>query len=304
MPVLRPSRTAVLAALASLAVAGAARAEPVVLSFEQSIYTDGAAKERALSVPEGVACSEGGDLVVVADTGNHRLVTFAMKDGRMSGGAEVKLAQLTSPVRVQVDAKRNVLALDGKTHRIVRVDPKGALAGTVELKGAAAPAVLVVGFKVDASDNLYVLDAAGRRVLFADPAGTVTRQVELPKEGTFTDVAVDPAGTLYAIDAIGATLWSVERGGAAFRPLAKGMKDRMNFPVSLAVSRGRLFLADQHGNGIVVLGIDGSFQGRQLSIGWNEGLVYYPTQLCVTEAGAVVVADRSNNRVQLFALAR
>jgi hypothetical protein len=53
-----------------------------------------------------------------------------------------------------------------------------------------------------------------------------------------------------------------------------------------------------------MLGIDGSYQGRQLSIGWSEGLVNYPGQLCVTESGATFVADRYNNRVQAFSTAK
>ena len=39
--------------------------------------------------------------------------------------------------------------------------------------------------------------------------------------------------------------------------------------------RGTIYIVDGNGSGIVVLGKDGSFVGRQLSMGWNEGLFYY-----------------------------
>jgi hypothetical protein len=35
-----------------------------------------------------------------------------------------------------------------------------------------------------------------------------------------------------------------------------------------------IYIVDENGDGIVVLGRDGSFVGRQLSMGWNEGLLY------------------------------
>lgn len=282
-----------------LATAGA-RAAPLALTWEQSIYQD--AREGPLLHPEGVACSDAGT-VIVADTGNHRLVTFTLKDGRLTGGTEVKLAQLTEPVRIEIDGTGNALVLDAKTRRIVRMSPGGAYGGIVEIKGiAGAPSVLPGSFKVDAADNLYVLDVAARRVLVLKPSGAVSRQLELPKPGAFTDIAVDAAGTIFAVDAVGAVVWASEKGGTAFSPLTKSLKDRMNFPTHMLARRGKLFLVDQHGNGVVTLGVDGSYQGRQLGMGWSDGLVYYPSQLCMTDGGDVLVADRYNNRVQHFSV--
>ena len=57
---------------------------------------------------------------------------------------------------------------------------------------------------------------------------------------------------------------------------------------------------DENGGGIVILGQDGSFLGRQLSMGWNEGLLYYPTQMCINERGEVFIADRGNSRIDIF----
>jgi hypothetical protein len=286
--------------LAVLLAAGTARAEPVGFMFEQAIYQD--AKEAPLKGPEGVACSD--TALWVADSGNKRLVTFTLKEGRFSLGTEVKLTQLSYPTRLQLDAKGGVVALDGKTHKIVRMDAKGVYAGTVEMKGVANASSIVPGsFKVD-GDQLYVLDVAGRRVLVLDAGGNVTRQLELPKEGEFTDIAVDLAGTIYAVDGVNASLWSAAKTANAFTVVVKGMKDKMNFPVSMVSSKGKLFLVDQYGNGVVTLGNDGSYQGRQLAIGWSDGAVYYPSQLCMTEGGAAFLADRYNNRVQYFTLTR
>ena len=63
-------------------------------------------------------------------------------------------------------------------------------------------------------------------------------------------------------------------------------------------------LVDQNGMGIASLGLDGSFQGRELGIGWNDGQLFYPGQLCLGSEGDLFVVDRQNNRVQVFAMKR
>jgi hypothetical protein len=283
----------------ALAVPGAARAaEALAFVHDATIYID--AKEGRLKRPEGVACSASG-YVVVADTGNARLVMYEYKDTKLSGGTELKLDQLPSPQRVQITSKGDVLVLDGKTRKIVRVSQAGAFGGFLEPKGLSGD-VVVGAFKVDAGDGLLVLDVRGKRVAVLDPEGKLTREVALPPEsGVVTDVTADAAGTLYAVDAVGATIWSAEKGATAFKALTKSMKDRMSFPTYITSWRNHLFVVDQNGSGVVILGLDGAYQGRQLSIGWSDGLVNYPTQLCFRDDGTAFVADRFNNRVQAFA---
>ena len=286
-------------ALLLLCAAPAARAD-IALVSRGPVYAD--AKAVPFQAPEGVACSDGG--LVVADTGHGRLVRFEWKDGVVSGGTEIKLAQLTYPIRLQLDSKGDLLVLDRRAKRIARLDPKGAFQGWVDPKGAAN--VVPLAFKVDAADALYVLDQTSGSVLVLDASGAVTRTVPLPKRpAIFVDLAVDGAGTIYALDAAGSEVWSVEKAGAEFKPLSKGLKDAMSFPSYLTTDgKGALLVSDQNGNGIVLLGIDGSYLGRRLSIGWSEGAVYYPVQLCLTPSGELAVADRGNNRIDLFTVTR
>jgi hypothetical protein len=77
----------------------------------------------------------------------------------------------------------------------------------------------------------------------------------------------------------------------------------MNFPVSLAIaSKGVLYLSDQYGSGLVQIGRDGSFQGRKFGMGWEDGQLYYPAQLCINNRDMLMVADRNNSRVQVFSI--
>ncbi len=295
-----PTRNAMCRLLAvTLALAGAeARAEGIALLHVKSIYTDD--KQAPLRDPDGVGCTDAG-VLVVADSGTGRLLRYTYKDGLVGGGSEIKVPQLPYPTRIQLDGKGNLLVLDRKTRRIVRLSPSGAFVGFVEPKGASGAAVVPGAFKLDRSDNLYVQDLAGDRVLVLDASGNVTRQVAFPREAAaITDVAVDPAGVLYAVDAGKATVWAADKGAAAFKVRASGLREYLSFAGYLATGRGRLFVVDQNGHGIVVLGLDGTFQGRQLGMGWNDGLLYYPSQLCMDDAGDVFIADRANRRVQIF----
>ncbi len=296
----KPTPTLLALALALALAPAAARAEAFTLTFAQSAYTDG--KDGALNAPEGVACNDAG-AVVVADTGNARLVRYALKDRELGPAGEVKAPQLVAPVRVHLDSKGNALVLDRKGSRIVRFDAAGKYLGAVEAK--EGPPLAPDAFDVDAGDRVWVLDGASRRLVVLDPAGAVVRSIDLPKEGRlFTDVAVDSAGVAYAVDAAEGVVWAADPGATAFRRLTRSLREEMSFAGAIAAVQGKLLVVDQVGHGIVVLGRDGTFLGRQLSLGASEGLVSYPGQLCVTSAGDAFVADRGNSRLDQYSAAR
>ena len=262
-----------------------------------SAYAD--AKGVALRSPEGVACTDSGT-VVAADTGNGRLVTFRFQGGALAPGAEVRAPELGFPTRLQIDSKGNVLSLDGRGRRIVRIGAGGGFAGFVEPSGIPqASGFFPVAFKLDAADRIWVLDALSRRVVALDPAGKFVRQLALPAGGSFTDVAVDSRGGLFVADGVKGAIWTLQ--GDKFTPLTRSLPDVLSFASYLAVSaQGPLVVVDSHGNGLVALGRDGTFLGRRLSIGWNEGSIYYPGQICIDSRGDVFVADRGNHRIQAF----
>jgi len=97
----------------------------------------------------------------------------------------------------------------------------------------------------------------------------------------------------------------VAKDAKEFSLLAKGLRGHVNFPTSITVdASGILYLVDEHGGGVVLLAQDGAVLGRQLAMGWNEGLLNSPSQLCINDKGQVFIADRGNSRVQVFSLVR
>jgi sugar lactone lactonase YvrE len=268
-----------------------------------SIYLDN--KGVGLRHPEGVACS--GSTLVVGDTENGRLVRYTIEGKSVKGGTEIKIPQLGSPTRVQIDSKGDIFALDGKERRIVHLGPDGAFKGYVAAEGAPSQSSLVPrSFKIGPDDALYILDVFSGRVLVVGADGKYQRQIDFPADyGFFSDVAVDAKGTVIVVDSIRATVWAAVGKATTFSPLGRPVKEYMTFPASLAADRrGIIYITDEYGGDVGILARDGSFLGKQLGMGWNEGLLSFPTQICVDDQEEVFIADRGNSRVQVFTLAK
>jgi sugar lactone lactonase YvrE len=279
-------------------------AETVKLKYVQSVYFDD--KGAGMKQPEGVACNDK-DLLIVGDTGNDRLLRYSYQDRSIKAGAEIKVQQLSNPIRIQINSKGEIFALDGKKRRILRLNPDGTFKGYVDGEGIPSPSTFVPrSFKIDPQNNIYILDIFSARILALNPEGKYQKQVPFPNEyGFFSDLSIDSKGTLFLIDCVKAMVFSAAKDANSFSPFTKSLREYLNFPTNITTDKkGTLYIVDENGSGIVLLGQDGSYLGRQLSMGWNEGLLYYPSQMCINEKGEVFIADRGNSRVQVFTLVR
>jgi hypothetical protein len=279
-------------------------AETIKLRYLQSVYFD--EKGGGLKQPEGVACNEK-SLLVIGDTGNDRLIRYTFQEKNLKGGTEIKIPQLSNPIRVQINSKGEIFVLDGKRRRIVRLTPEGAFKGYVDPEGVPSPSTYVPrSFKIDRNNNIYILDIFSARVLILSPEGKYQKQVPFPKDyGFFSDLSVDSKGALLLIDCVKAMVFSAAKDSNSFSPLTKGLREYLDFPTNITTdNRGTIYIVDENGSGIVILGADGAFMGRQLSKGWTEGLLYFPSQMSVNEKGEVFIADRGNSRVQIFTLVK
>jgi sugar lactone lactonase YvrE len=278
--------------------AGSQAAEPLKFRQMAPIYVDG--KGAGIRQPEGVACR--GNALVVADTGNGRLLRYTLAGENWTPGGEIVLPQLPSPLRVDVNSKGEIFALDGQSRKIVRIAASGEFLGYVAPTGDVQGAIVPRSFRIDKDDNLYLLDVLSARVLVMDPSGKIQREIPFPKEyGFFSDLAVNPDGSILLLDSVRKKVFKVAKNSPGVAPLTESLKEEAYFPVAIATDKqGTIYLVDQNGSGVVILGQDGSFRGRRLSMGWKEGFLRYPAEMCVTENGAAFIADRGNNRVDGF----
>jgi len=275
-------------------------ADATKVKWLTSIYIDGQGNQ--LRFPEGVACNE--KYFFVADTGNTRLLRYTYDDEMVTPDAEFPLEK-GYPINVEVDSKGDLYFLDGKDHRIGIVSPTGELKGFLEPKSLPSSVdIFPRSFKLDDNDNFFILDLFSARVLVLDSEGQFLRQIPFPQDaGFFSDVAVDKQGNIFLLDGVRAIVYSAPKDGDHFSALTDSLKEYMNFPTSMAIAEtGSIFLVDQFGSGLALVAQDGTFLGRKLGMGWKESLLFYPTSVCVTKQGKIVIADRSNSRVQVFTL--
>jgi hypothetical protein len=275
-------------------------AETVKFRYLQSIYFDD--KGGGIKQPEGVACNDK-SFLVIGDTGNDRLLRYTLEEKNLKAGIEIKIPQLSNPIRVQMNSKGEIFALDGKRRRIVRLSPEGAFKSYVDPEGIPSPSAFVPrSFKIDKNDNIYILDIFTGRVLVLNPEGKYQNQIPFAKEyGFFSDLSVDSKGNILLIDSVKAMVLSAPKDSNGFSALTKSLREYLDFPTSLTTdNRGTIYIVDENGGGIVILGADGTFVGRQLTMGWTEGLLYYPSQICINGKGEVFIADRGNSRIQVF----
>lgn len=276
-------------------------AEPVKLKLMAPVYVDG--KGTGIRQPEGVGCR--GNSLIVADAGNGRILRYTSSGESWTPGPEIVLSQLPYPIRVEMNSKGEIFALDGRSRRIVRMASSGEFQGYLtpspDLQGAVVPR----SFRIDKNDNLVVLDVFSARILVMDSSGKVQREIPFPKEhGFFSDLAVDPSGSILLIDSIRKKVFKAAKDATAISPLSEALDRELSFPTAIATdNRGTIFLVDQHGSGVVILGPDGSFRGRRLSMGWKDGFLRFPAQMCISDTGNVFIADRGNNRVEAFQIA-
>ncbi len=279
-------------------------AENARFRFLAAVYGDTAGP--GLHLPEGVACGPGG-LVIVADTGNDRLVRFTFEERAVKAWTPITMAELTAPTQVQLDPAGRIYALDGRRRRVVRLSADGQFLGALTVTGVPPPSTIVVkAFQIGGDGRVYLLDVLSARVLVLDGDGRFQKALPLPADARFVgDIAVDDLGSVLALDSIGRRLYVARRDATAFSPLGPDISGALvSMPTSLAADRGLILVVEGGAGSIASIGQDGAFVGRQLVSGWREGALNHPARVCVNDRDEAWVADRDNSRLQVFTLGR
>ena len=258
----------------------------------------GSAVNARLSGPTSVAVDASGN-VYVADTNNNVIrrvsaggviTTFAGTGAKACAGAGglAANAQLSGPRGVTVDAGGNVYIADAGCEVVRKVDTSGVIttvAGngnwgyTDNLLATSAELANPSGVAVDASGNLYIADQANYVVRAVDHGsglirtfagtgiqgysgdGAAATQAELESP---TGVAADAAGNVYIADRQICAIREVDHASGSIAAVA--------------------------GNGTCgYLGDAGLATSAEL---------YFPAGVAVSMAGALYIADSSNNAIR------
>lgn len=288
----------ILALILSLSLSGSLYAESVKMRYSGVLYFD--SKGGSIRLPEGVGCSD--TILIVADSGNGRLLRYEIQNGAIKAAEEIKLPEIPFPQRVQLSSTGEIFVFDGKLRKIFRLSPEGTFKASIPLQMNAVPR----SFKLDRFNNIYILDIFNEKVLVFDQNGKQIRSISFPeKYGFISDLAIDSIGNVYLIDSTMATVYVAPKDSASFSIFKSDLKDYINFPSNITVdAKGVIYISDLSGGVISILTQDGTFRGHQSGYGWKEGLLRYPSQICINDKGDLFIADRENSRVQIFTIIR
>ena len=218
--------------------------------------------------PYGVAVDDDGNIILVADSINHRIQKFTSDNKHITlssvGSQGSNRSQFNSPISVAISPITKKIAISDKSnHRIQILNPDLTFNSSIGSRGSGNGQFNGpndVAF--DSVGNMYVADRNNHRIQVFNPEGQFLRQFGNESKGDGelnfpTGISIDSDDTVY---------------------VAEGLNHRV-----LVFTRERKFLT--------------SF-GR-----WGDGQGQFikPFRIIVDKNGTIYVADTSNNRLQIFA---
>lgn len=309
MPGKRRVATVALAVACTLAIGAAAVGQPPpgtagsgparVVALRATGVLDGPFGEEPLVGPEAVALDHR-DNIVIADTGNHRIVVVS-PDGDVLdefGGYGWEEGQLDSPSDLSVYLGFYTYVLDEGNRRVVRYDAEGDYVDRVVPEDeAGSPVAMAVG----PAGGLYLVDSDSQSVLVYSQFDE-----ELEPVGSFglgsggltapSDVAVGPSREIAVADVVRGTIEVFDEFGTVLYSLASA--DTMG-PEDVAFGpAGNVFVADARHARILVFAPGGGPSVASLESG--DPPTFRPTALAVGRDGRIVALDRATGRIQLI----
>jgi DNA-binding beta-propeller fold protein YncE len=167
----------------------------------------------------------------------------------------------------------------------------------------AASIVSPYGIATDARGRLYVVDTFLKRIHVFDAAGN--RYYSFPKDGPVLTspigIAIDNAGRVYVTDSKKGVVCIFQEGGKEFlTAFGDGIFKR---PTGIAVNpkSAELLVVDTLQSRVHRFDLsDWRLKGSFGTDGAAEGMFHYPTNICTTRTGDIIVSDALNFRVQVF----
>ncbi|HEY83262.1 MAG TPA: 6-bladed beta-propeller [Dehalococcoidia bacterium] len=261
--------------------------------------------------PLGVAVDPAGQRIVVTESRGDRVTRVFDGEGNeilvlVPPGTE---PAERAPTYAAIDRMGTMYVSDRMRGTIDIYDVDGAYLGAFTPRDNPEMRWSPLGLALDASGNFYVTEVTSlkHRVMVFDASGKL--KLEFGKEGNGkgefsfpNDVAVDSLGRIYVSDSNNYRVQIFDAQGQLLAELGSGAKEVVGFPRGIAIEGDYLYVIDTFSHLIRVYDLEQG--GRQLFTfgqrGVGNGEFNFPNDLAIDAAGRLYIADRENNRIQVW----
>ena len=261
-----------------------------------------------LNQPFGVTTNNSSDIIVV-DSGKHRVFVIDSDGEEIFFGKQgTKKGQFKKPCGVAADHVENIYVVDSNNHRIQKFSPEGKCITFVGgLGNGRLQFAHPIGICFNETNHLlYVCDQANNRIQVLSTNLTFMRSFGTPGDGDGElnypkHIAFDQSNNLYVTDCGNNRVQVFTTDGQfvrAFSNKADGLT--LEKPFAIAVdSNNTVYVSELSKHCVNIFTSLGEYISTFGGNGSEEGLFRDIGCLCVFGT-SLIVADSSNNRLQMF----
>ena len=258
-----------------------------------------------VSVPWALTTNSEGHTIVV-DQRAHCVSVFFPEGMRIRsfGSKGSANGQFTSPTGVAVDNADNIYVVDNRNNRIQKFTSTGEFTAAVGTRGRNPlqfNSPVGIGFNKK-NGKLYVCDNCNHRIQVLET--NLTHHSSFGSYGSENgqynnpwDVAFDSTGKVYVADHNNHCIQTFTPDGQFLQKFGTG---QLQSPSFIAIHGEMVYVIDYYQNRVSVLSSEGKFLKSFGVRGEAQGQFNTPRGVAVDANGFVLVADHSNNRVQIF----
>lgn len=259
--------------------------------------------------PSGVAMDEQGR-IYVADTGKQRVVIFDANGNYVNqftdyGDGKFKYRD---PIGVAVAPDGRTFVLSKTSKKIVIYN--GEFKPIHEIVFPDPPLALTIHDRklyVTTARGIMIGDLEGNLITSFGKRGKGKGEFDMPG-----GITVGPNGDIYVADSLNYRVQAFNKNGdplwqygspipADQAVMYRGSDRKFGLPSSITLDgNGHLYVVDGLSSELIVLDTKGKFLQKIGDIGHDDGFFYYPDGITYAGQGKIVLADKFNDRVQVF----
>lgn len=249
----------------------------------------------ALFMPSAIYVDGDKERYYIVDAGRNLLLSYN-KEGEVLNAFNPQ-NQLKAPFDLGRDQNGDLWVVEKGRNSLTYIDFKGQKTVPHKLSYQGKD-VFPDRFEIDGAD-FYVLDKISGAVLKYDQGMKVVQRLACGADcaGGFVDFKLQ-AGEVWTLAMREKTIYRFSSAGEIVGKIALG--DAVDFPASLAITDGLIYVLDRHRGDVTVLDAEGRFKYRFLGRGHVRGQLYFPVEIKFDPWGRLCVVDEGNGRVQVF----